>query len=81
MTEDDKLEFMAGRVHALVGFATAMITSHPEPDVLARHVENILPINEAAAEISAVPDAYVEGVYDVLDRLLRAVKMAQEQRK
>jgi hypothetical protein len=40
MTDSEKLEFLAGRVHALVGFATAVITSHPNPMVLARHLES-----------------------------------------
>lgn len=80
MTSDKKLEFLAGQVHALIGFATALVTSHPNLDLLAGHLEKAGEINLARAESTPVADAYIEGVLDVKDRLKELVEIALEQR-
>ena len=76
MTDSEKLETLAGRVHALVGFATAVITSHPNPAILALHLERVSEMNLARAETSAVSENYVEGVQDMRDRLFEVVRIA-----
>jgi hypothetical protein len=81
MTDDEKLEFLAGQVHALVGFAPAVITSHPNLGVLARHLEKVGQINSVSAETSLASDAYVEGVRNMQDRLKAIVEMASAQQK
>jgi hypothetical protein len=81
MTQSEKLEFLAGRVHALVGFATAVITSHPNPQMLAYQLEKIGEVNLATAESQPVSDEYVDGVLDMKDRLKAAVAIALAPRK
>jgi hypothetical protein len=80
MTDSEKIEFLAGRVHALLGFATAVITSHPNPSILAQHLEKIGEINLARAESETVSDDYVEGVLDIKNRLKRAVETVLAQK-
>ena len=80
MTDSEKIEFLAGRVHALLGFATAVITSHPNPSILAQHLEKIGEINLARAKSETVSDDYVEGVLDIKNRLKRAVETVLAQK-
>jgi len=75
MTESEKIEFTAGRVHALLGFVTAVILSHPNPAWLAQSLEEIGSANLATAEASA-SERYVEGVRDIQQRIRKAVEMA-----
>ena len=75
MTESEKIEFTAGRVHALVGFVTAIILSHPNPACLAHSLEEVGLANLATAEASA-SDRYVEGVQDMQQRIRKAVEIA-----
>jgi len=39
MDSDDKVEFLARQIHALIGFAAAVIMSHPKLDVLTDRLE------------------------------------------
>jgi hypothetical protein len=81
MTGDEKIEFLGGQVHALMGFATALITSHQNLALLAEHLEKAGEINLATAESMPISDTYVEGVLDVKDRLRNIVGIALEQRR
>ena len=69
MTESEKIEFTAGRVHALVGFMTAVILTHPNPAQLAKALEKVGQANLATAESALVVDAYVDGVQDMQRRI------------
>lgn len=80
MTEAEKIEFLGGQAHALVGFALAVIYAHPAPAELARYLDLVGPATLARAEGEPVPDEYVAGVQDVQDRLRRGVEMALAQR-
>ena len=80
MTETEKIEFLAGRVHALLGFATAVITSHPNVALLAQQLEKIGELNLATAESQLVSDEYVEGVLDVKNRLKNTVETVLAQK-
>jgi hypothetical protein len=64
----------------LIGFATALITSHPNLALLAEHLEKAGELNLARAESTPVSDAYVEGVLEVKDRLRKLVEIALGQR-
>jgi hypothetical protein len=81
MDQSEKIEFLGGQVHALVGFALAVITSHPNLAVLAQHLEQIGTTNLAVAETAAVREEYVLGVEDIRDRLKAAVTSALAHRK
>jgi hypothetical protein len=76
MTDAEKIEFLGGRTQALLGFAIAVIMSHPNPSVLAGNLEEIAEINLARAEAEPVTDDFVDGVLDIKARLLRAVAMS-----
>jgi hypothetical protein len=80
MDQSEKIEFLGGQVHALVGFAHAVILSHPNLAVLAQHLERRGMANLAVAETSAVREEYVLGVEDIRDRLKLAVTSALAQR-
>lgn len=80
MTPEEKIEFLAGQVHALIGFATAIITASPDPGHLARHLDFVGQINLAQAEGELVPNVYIEGVQDIQDRLREAVETALKHR-
>jgi hypothetical protein len=47
LTESEKIEFLGGQVHALMGFAIAVITSHPNLAYLADNLEKSGEINLA----------------------------------
>jgi hypothetical protein len=80
MTQDEKIEFLGGQVHALVAFAHAVILTHPDLPALTKHLERRMTANLATAETSAVREEYVLGVEDIRDRLKVAVTIALEQR-
>jgi hypothetical protein len=80
MDQSEKIEFLGGQVHALVGFAHAVILSHPNLAVLSQHLERRGMANLAVAETSAVREEYVLGVEDIRDRLKLAVTSALAQR-
>ena len=80
MTDSEKIEFLAGQVHALMGFAIAIITTSADPTRLARHLDFVGEITLARTEGASVPDSYVEGVQDIQDRLTRAVETARTPR-
>jgi hypothetical protein len=80
MNQSEKIEFLGGQVHALVGFAQAVILSHPNLAELAQHLEQIGTANLAAAETAAVREEYVLGVEDIRDRLKLAVTSALARR-
>jgi hypothetical protein len=76
MTESEKIEFLAGQIHALMGFALAVINTHPSPAQLSRHLDFAGEITLARAEGTLVSDHYVEGLQNVQDRLRRGVETA-----
>jgi hypothetical protein len=80
MDRDEKIEFIAGQVHALMAFAQAVISTHPNLALLARHLDHIGTINLAHAETSPVHEEYVLGVEDIRGRLKEAVTNAAAQR-
>lgn len=80
MTESEKIEFLGGQVHALMGFAIAVITTNADPAKLARHLDFVGQVTLARTENDLVSDTYIEGIQDVQDRLKRAVETALKQR-
>jgi len=81
MTDAERLDFLAGQVHALMGFAQAVISTHHAPERLARHLDSIGQMALARAEGTLVSDDYVDGVQDVQNRLKRGVEIALGQRE
>jgi hypothetical protein len=79
MDQSEKIEFLAGEVHALMGFATAIVMTHPDISELAEQIEQTAQANLALAEGSVVPDEFVEGVQHIWDRIRKAIKTSQAQ--
>jgi hypothetical protein len=73
---DDELEFIAGQVHALMGFALAVIDAHPAPARLAQSIDSIGQVTLARAEGVLVSDRYIDGIQNVMDRLRYGVETA-----
>jgi hypothetical protein len=80
MTQADKIEYLAGQVQALIAFAVAIISSHPDPELLAHHLDLLNQVTLASVENSLVADKYVQGVQDVQGRLTTAVETAKRLR-
>jgi hypothetical protein len=80
MTEREKIEFLAGEVHALMGFATAVVLSHSDLSLLASKIEEVSQANLARAEGESVTDSYVDGVLEIWDRLRGALQIAEAAR-
>jgi hypothetical protein len=80
MTDSEKIEFFGGQIHALMGFALAVITEHSAVANLSRHLNFVSDVTLAQAENSLVSDRYIEGIQDVQRRLLRGVETALAQR-
>ena len=76
MNNSEKIEFLGGQVHALIGFATAVITASDDLAYLARHLDFVSQTNLVKAENALVDEMYVEGVLDVQKRLKSAVETA-----
>ena len=81
MTNAEKLEFLAGQVHALVGFSLAAINTHPALATLARHLELVEQANLKRVEATKATDEYVDGLRDVFDRLKTGLESARALRK
>jgi hypothetical protein len=75
-SENRKLEFIGGQVHALMGFALAVIDTHPAPARLAQSIDSIGQITLARAEGILVSDRYIDGIQNVMGRLRRGLETA-----
>jgi hypothetical protein len=78
MTPDAKLEFLAGQVHALIGFCVAIIDDHHDIARLTKQIDRFEQLILAHIESTLVAEIYLDGARDVMDRLKKAVAMAQE---
>jgi hypothetical protein len=79
MTEEfedvqNKVQFLGGQVHMLVGFALAIIESHPDLAELERKFQMYAQTTLANTEAVTVPDEYVDGVLDISKRLQNAIE-------
>lgn len=69
MTDDEKLEFLAGQVHALVSFAGAAIITHPNPTALRSEIDRLHQVALAMSESRLVSEAYIDGLKQTRDSL------------
>jgi hypothetical protein len=77
MTAEEKIEFLAGQVHGLIGFCSAIINDHPSPARLSRWLDESEQLNLAHVESTLVREEYLYGLRDVMDRLQKAVANAR----
>jgi hypothetical protein len=75
--ETENVHFIAGQVHALVGFCVAVINSHPSPEMLGLHLDAVEHVTLAHVESSLVMEDFLEGTRNVFDRLKAAVADAE----
>ena len=75
--ETENVHFIAGQVHALVGFCVAVINSHPSPEMLGLHLDAIEHVTLAHVESTLVMEDFLEGTRNVFDRLRAAVADAE----
>lgn len=75
--ETENVRFLAGQVHALVGFCVAIINTHPSPADLSQHLEAVEHVTLARVESTLVIEDFLDGVRNVFDRLKTAVANAE----
>lgn len=75
--ETQNVHFIAGQVHALVGFCVAVANSHPSPEMLGLHLEAVEHVTLAHVESTLVMEDFLVGVRNVFDRLKAAVADAE----
>ena len=75
--ETENVRFLAGQVHALVGFCVTLINTHPSPADLGLHLDAVEQITLARVESTLVIEEFLNGVRNVFDRLRIAVANAE----
>jgi hypothetical protein len=75
--ETENVRFLAGQVHALVGFCVTIINTHPSPTDLSQHIEAVEQVTLARVESTLVIEDFLDGVRNVFDRLKTAVADAE----
>src|SRR3974377_367705 len=77
--ETENVRFLAGQVHALVGFCIAIINTHPSPADLSQHLDAVEHVTLAHVESTLVIEDFLEGVRKLFGRLKTAVANAEAQ--
>ena len=75
--ETENVRFLAGQVHALVGFCVTLINTHPSPADLGLHLDAVEQVTLARVESTLVIEDFLHGVRNVFDRLRAAVANAE----
>jgi len=75
--DTENVHFLAGQVHALVGFCIAVIHNHPSPSKLGLHLDAVEHVTLAHVESTLVREDFLDGVRNVFDRLKMAVADAE----
>jgi hypothetical protein len=75
--EEHRVNFLAGQVHSLIGFALAVINTHPDPANLQAHLETADVAAVSVAGGPLVSDEFLKGMEDVAVRLRVSVESAR----
>ena len=75
--ETENVRYLAGQVHALVGFCVTIINTHPSPADLSLHLDAVEQVTLAHVESTLVIEDFLHGVRNVFDRLRTAVVSAE----
>ena len=75
--ETENVRFLAGQVHALVGFCVTIINTHPSPAELSLHLDAVEQVTLAHVESALVIEDFLHGIRNVFDRLRTAVVSAE----
>jgi hypothetical protein len=73
MTERERLDYLNGRIQALVAFALAVAATHPERDLLKAHFEISSQALLAGIEVTLAGDQTIDGFQEVTARIFSAL--------
>ena len=69
MTEEDRIDFVTGQVHALKAVMLALIEVYPQPAHLRRILESCDQVSQARSEADFVSESFLEGRKEVFETL------------
>lgn len=75
---EERLDFMAGRIHALRSFAFAVITVAPQIDTLGKALDKSLESALARATPEPVGEDYLNGLHEEMQALRACVDISRE---
>ena len=75
---EQKVDFLGGQVKALMNFAAVLITTHPSPKLLKQDFEAAELVGQAMVEGQTVSDEFLQGMRDVNDQIVIALKTATQ---
>jgi hypothetical protein len=75
------VDFLAGQVHGLISAVLALISTHPDPATLERHLEAVNLAAQGRAGGEPVSDEFLEGMDDVAGRMKMTVEKARRRRQ
>ena len=81
MSDEKRLEFVAGQLHELLSFALAVINTHHDPANLEAHLKSADFAASARAGAQQVSDSFLEGMDDVAVRLRVAAETARQRKE
>jgi hypothetical protein len=67
--DHDWLSFVAGRAYGINAVLLALAETHPDPTSFLRELENFEQAGLAQTESTLLPDRYLEGMRDIIDRV------------
>jgi hypothetical protein len=70
MTEADRVEYLAGQVHALLTFAAALMNTHPAQARLKREFQRLEKVAVAQTESRPVKEAFLVGQQQTNESLM-----------
>jgi hypothetical protein len=75
---EERLDFLAGQVHALRSFAHATISAHESPERLGKLIDEVIETAIAQATPESVMDEYLHGLQEEGTNLRRCVEIAKQ---
>ena len=72
--EANRLDFVSGQVHALIGLMLVMARAHPHPAALLQQLDVMELAATARAESEPVSDTFLGGLRDPIGRVRQAVR-------
>jgi hypothetical protein len=74
MSERDRIDYLGGRIQALVAFALATASTHPDRDLLTAHFEASSQALLAGIEVTLAGDRTVDGFQEVTQKIFSALR-------
>jgi hypothetical protein len=74
MTERERVDYISGRIQALIAFAAAIAAIHPDRELLKAHFEITCQISLAGIETSLAGDQTIDGFQETAQRIFSALR-------